>query len=58
MLDEQLNNTRGMNSQSMQLTDDERKKGVKMGYLTCNILVLAIGMFQFGKHLSLLICFA
>jgi hypothetical protein len=29
---------------------EERKKGVKMGYLFFYLFTIAIGMFQFGKY--------
>jgi hypothetical protein len=34
---------------SPRLSEDERKKGVNLKYLTGYLLIISIGMFQFGK---------
>jgi hypothetical protein len=31
------------------LTEEQRKKGVNLGYLTAYVFTAALGMFQFGK---------
>ena len=39
---------------SPRLSEEERKKGVNLKYLTGYLLIISIGMFQFGKSSSLL----
>lgn len=34
---------------SPRLSEDERKKGVNLSYLTGYLLIISIGMFQFGE---------
>ena len=34
---------------SPRLSEEERKKGVNLNYLTGYLLIISIGMFQFGK---------